>query len=102
MPQHDEPTQGEALNHDELMKALSTELDPNLDYFDGTECFKALAEQLRNEGRLLRHMIRHNITLGQSLIKAKQEIIELKADLAAAGIGKAGQKSAIIMPRKGQ
>jgi len=94
------------LTKDEFRKLLATPLQPDLDYFDATASIEAMAEHIRGLHKLIGVMFESLTLQGQSVIATRQEIIEIKADLLAAGIASTKDEGldvkppAIIMPRK--
>lgn len=60
------------MDREELKDLLETPLDPNLDYFDATASITAMAEQLRNQHRLIVYLFEALAIQGQSLISVRQ------------------------------
>lgn len=77
---------------------LKQPLDPNLDYFDATASIEELAVKMAEMATLQQAMAKAVVQLQQSMIEVRKKQIELEADMAAAGIGAKGEKSALILP----
>lgn len=87
---------------EELAELLRTPLDPNLDYLDATASIEAISEHIRGLHKLVNFLAQTLVQQGASILELRQQAIEVRADLGAAGVerqdGKA--KPAIIMPPK--
>lgn len=76
------------MNKNELKALLETPLDPNLDYFDATASIEAIAEHLRGLHKLVGFLCEGLATQGQSILELRREIVEIKGDLAQAGVAR--------------
>ena len=85
---------------EELAKLLKTPLDPNLDYYDATASIEAMAEHIRGLHKLIGVMFESLTLQGASCIAVRKDIVEIKADLLAAGIASTKDEPAIVMPDK--
>lgn len=83
---------------EELQKLLETPLDPNLDYFDATPSIEAMAEHIRGLHKLINVLFESLTLQGSASIRNSKDIVEIKADLLAAGIASTKPEPAIIMP----
>jgi hypothetical protein len=81
-------------------ETLREPLDPGLDYYDATPTIEKTLELVRAQAERIKTLENCILPLQQSMIRAHRKLIELEADMAAAGIGsaKAEPKSALIMP----
>lgn len=99
------------ISKEQFRDLLEKPLDPNLDYFDATASIEAMAEHIRGLHKLIRVMFESLTIQGQSMIRAHETLVEIKADLLAAGIASTKDedeklvgfdKSSIIMPPNGR
>jgi hypothetical protein len=88
------------VSKEELARLLSTPLSPDLDYFDATASIEAMAEHIRGLHKLIGVMFESLTLQGQSVISQYKSIVEIKGDLAAAGVPRGEEEPLIIMPPK--
>src|SRR6476646_6744426 len=92
------------VSKEEFRDLLEKPLDPNLDYFDATASLEAMAEHIRGLHKLIRVMFESLTLQGQSAIDNRKDVLEMKADMLAAGIASTKDEGldvkppAIIMP----
>lgn len=86
----------ERLTKEELAELLRTPLDPDLDYFDATPSIEALSNHVRGLHKLINVMFESVALQGASVLDIRREIVEIKGDLLAAGIGRKEPDSGLV------
>lgn len=60
------------MDREELKDLLEKPLDPELNYFDATPAIEKMAEQIRNQHRLIVYLFEALAIQGQSVIEVRQ------------------------------
>ena len=87
-----------SIGKEELKRLLETPLDPNLDYYDATASIETMAKHIEGLHKLIGVMFESLAQQGSSLIRMHSEIVEMKADLARAGVIRKEGDTKLILP----